>query len=247
MGLLSKFTSREYNSDLSGVTPGELKEKIKSGYVKTKKSHPLAGFLGRVSEGVYGISKKAATGKISRKGYKRTQRKFLQAYQLVGPTAKGYKISGSKNTKYKKTGRKAGRPRGTYKYYIPGKGPVDIYTFRQWYARQRNLERLKGPEQQYSQTLPTSSAYPTTQPLPLSQSNVPQSTNIFQERSSNILHAPNVFRGELRNVGMNSAVVDVDRLNKPVANVSGDYYVDVDPMSGRPILKRRIRERWLSG
>jgi len=201
--------------------------------------------------------KKSYVGRISRIPKSKTaksQRSFMQLYKLVGPTARGYSVGGQGGkVKYKKTGRKAGRPRGTYKHLISGKGAVDIYTYRKWQSRQRALERLQGPGQQYSEHLPTSSvSTPPTQqqPLPLSQSYVPPSTNIFQERqgveSGNILHAPNVFRGELRNVGANTAVENVDKLNKPNANLGGDYYTDVDPMSGRPILKRRIRERWLT-
>ena len=217
------------------------------------KAHPFARVGGEVGKATYEKGKELV--KMPKGEQRKSQRSFMQLYRLVGPTARGYKVgsSGSK-VRYKKTGGKAGRPKGTYKYNIPGKGAVDVYTFRRWKSRQRALERLQGPNQQFSANLPTSSAetqYTQERPLPLSQSQVAPPSNIFQESqgqdSGNILHAPNVFRGELRNVGMNDAVPDVDRLHKPIANVDGDYYTDVDPMSGRPLLRKRIRERWLSG
>lgn len=36
-----------------------------------------------------------------------------------------------------KVGR--GRPRGSFKYFIPGKGPVDVFTWRRYIRQQRNL------------------------------------------------------------------------------------------------------------
>ena len=43
---------------------------------------------------------------------------------------------------------------------------------------------------------------------------------------------------------MKSPVQHVDTIHKPVVNPEGDYYTDVDPLSGKPILQRRVRERW---
>lgn len=61
----------------------------------------------------------------------------------------------------------------------------------------------------------------------------------------NILKAPNPWKGELRNVGQNHAV-DANRVVRPITNPNGDQYTEIDPISGKPIFKTRVRERWLS-
>lgn len=71
--------------------------------------------------------------------------------------------------------------------------------------------------------------------------------NVLQTpEKENILNAPNVQRGELRNVGTNSSMVNVDDLNRPITNPDGDYYTEIDPITGKQILRRRVREKWLS-
>ena len=66
-------------------------------------------------------------------------------------------------------------------------------------------------------------------------------------RSDNILNAPNISRGELRNQAPKSPYKGPDDTVKPIVNPDGDYFTDVDPMTGKPLLRRRIRERWIAG
>ena len=66
-------------------------------------------------------------------------------------------------------------------------------------------------------------------------------------RSENILHAPNISRGELRNQAPKSPYKGPDNTVKPIINPDGDYFTDVDPMTGKPLLRRRVRERWIAG
>jgi len=74
---------------------------------------------------------------------------------------------------------------------------------------------------------------------------------------SHILQAPNVNKGELRedyyrNPGQygeepfKEPVQDWETIERPINNPYGDEYTDIDPASGRPILRRRIREKWIS-
>ena len=72
-------------------------------------------------------------------------------------------------------------------------------------------------------------------------------------REGTILNAPDVGRGELRlpssqgSPAANVMQTGMDYIKKPITNPEGDVYVDIDPASGRPILRKRSRERWLSG
>ena len=71
----------------------------------------------------------------------------------------------------------------------------------------------------------------------------------IQRGKSSILTAPNLFneqeRANLR--PMKDPVQHIDTVHKPVVNPEGDYYTDVDPLTGKPILQRRVRERWAEG
>ena len=149
---------------------------------------------------------------------------------------------------YKIKKARVGRPRGpSGRYVIPGVGPVGVYQWRKWYRQQMSLERMeRGRVPDYTEQEPdyNENPYPeyTGQP---EQRRLPQRP-ITVERNDNILNAPNVARGELRNVGQRSALINVDDLNRPITNKGGDYYTEVDPVSGRQILHKRNREKWLS-
>ena len=60
----------------------------------------------------------------------------------------------------------------------------------------------------------------------------------------NILQAPNVNLGQMRNLSPRSPVEVGDR---PISNPYGDTYTDIDPISGKPILRRRPSEKWMTG
>lgn len=152
---------------------------------------------------------------------------------------------------YSQSKRRVGRPRGpSGKYVIPGVGPVGVYQWRQWYAQQRALQTMeKGREvpeeyQQYEQQMPQQER--PQLPAPQLRQMAPQQASQPQMRSDNILHAPNFMKGELHSVGQRSALINVDDLNRPITNKGGDYYTEVDPISGKQILRKRTREKWLS-
>lgn len=62
-----------------------------------------------------------------------------------------------------------------------------------------------------------------------------------------ILDAPNAFKGELRNLNRTGEIPAVRLGERPQTNPYGDDYIDIELGSGRPILKRRIREKWMDG
>lgn len=201
------------------------------------------------------------------------------------------------------TGRR-GRPRQSYKYYIPGRGKVGVYEWRAWVADQKRLQKakLKQMEQMQSQYAQQASPQqqqvyqqPQQQPMPQevqqvqtqeyqapqqmltqqypSQYQQPQqmytqeqvaqmiaktkrgavkesilnAKNVFsaeaqaQSNNKNILQAPNIMRGE-----MIDTAADVGPGQGPM-EISRNEYYDIDPMSGKPFLKRRIEEKWATG
>lgn len=62
-----------------------------------------------------------------------------------------------------------------------------------------------------------------------------------------IMDAPNAFAGEMRNVtkqGERPAVLVGER---PSTNPFGDEYLEIELGSGKPVIRKRIRERWITG
>ena len=192
-----------------------------------------------------------------------------------------------------RSGDKGGRPRGTYKYAIPGKGGVPVQEYRRWSAAQRRLQRMKdqqliamaqrgGPHPEGSESLPEEMAtrdtpidYETPEEEGTTYEDSPQvpyedviqygdEQQQYEEeqqpeqeqqqaqyreppRTDNILNAPNISRGELRNQAPKNPYKGPDDTTKPIVNPDGDYFTDVDPMTGKPLLRRRVRERWIAG
>jgi len=249
------------------------------------------------------------------------------------------------------SGAGAGRPKGSFKYYIPGQGNVDVYTYRKWARKQRAVQRLQGqlpeqsPEYQMQQQLQQqaqqlepakaglndqgnydSSKYNAPQvydtanlppdqardmksreqayqrvmlnkqydqavgqlqvaeqqqpPLAVKavqpqfkdmrqvaqyqaqvQDNVLNApivqrgdmvgtgTNVFTYTSpeANILNAPNITMGQMRNINNEKEVPSVRLSEKPIPNPYGDQYTEIDPMSGKVVLKKRISEKFMTG
>jgi hypothetical protein len=68
------------------------------------------------------------------------------------------------------------------------------------------------------------------------------------EQSQNILNAPNIMRGEMTKVvsGINEKPI-INLPQRPVTNPNGSEFIEIDPASGRPMVRRRITEKWMSG
>jgi hypothetical protein len=132
-------------------------------------------------------------------------------------------FKGSKRRSVKRS--RAGRPKGpSGRYYIPERGFVGVYEYRRWLQRKMAIQRLQATRQ------PTSKE---VQEAP---------------RRGNILNAPNFMRGELREVKDKGVVIKhFDTLQNPITNRYGDEYLEVDPISGKPILRKRLKERWATG
>lgn len=70
--------------------------------------------------------------------------------------------------------------------------------------------------------------------------------NILTPNGPNILDAPNINRGEMRNVGQEEKPA-VKLSARPQTNPYGEYYIEIDPVSGKELLRKRISEKWLTG
>jgi hypothetical protein len=63
-----------------------------------------------------------------------------------------------------------------------------------------------------------------------------------------ILEAPNSFKGEMRNVTKpNIDEGEVKLGERPQTNPYGSEYLDIELGSGKPVLRRRITEKWMDG
>jgi len=114
--------------------------------LKEKKS--IAGKLERFGKTISKLRRgRIATGPIT------------STYRAIAPSKLGrspFKLK-RKTTKYqgKKGHARRGRPKGSYKYFIPGKGPVSVFTWRKYLSQQKQLmkmrlQQLKAKQQVYS-------------------------------------------------------------------------------------------------
>jgi len=75
-----------------------------------------------------------------------------------------------------------------------------------------------------------------------------QTSGIFREDPKyNILNAPNFNQGGLRNVGQTEEAQSVTLGERPNSNPYGTEYTEIEPGTGRVILKRRPQEKWMTG
>jgi hypothetical protein len=64
-----------------------------------------------------------------------------------------------------------------------------------------------------------------------------------------IMDAPNAFKGQLRNLqrGASASVGEVKLGERPQTNPYSDTYLDIELGSNKPVLKKRITEKWATG
>ena len=179
----------------------------------------------------------------------------------------GIRLGPQKAKKVRVT-RGKGRPSGpSGRYFIPGKGPVGVYEWRKWAAQERMLRQMQQAQQMARMPPQARAYYAQTGELPPTQQEMmaqrihqqammqQQPETVASPRNDNILNAPNIMRGEMIrrpnqpevNIAGRVTGPTADEAPRPVVNPHGDIYMDIDPMSGRPILRRRISEKWLAG
>jgi len=72
--------------------------------------------------------------------------------------------------------------------------------------------------------------------------------NILTPIGPSILDAPQVFKGEMRNVTKSNPDEGIIKLGeRPQTNPTGDSWLDVEIGSGKPVIRKRITEKWMDG
>jgi hypothetical protein len=71
--------------------------------------------------------------------------------------------------------------------------------------------------------------------------------SILTPMGPQIMDAPNAFAGEMRNVSSEGDVPAVRLSERPQTNPYGDEYLEIELGSGKPVVRKRIREKWMTG
>jgi hypothetical protein len=67
------------------------------------------------------------------------------------------------------------------------------------------------------------------------------------DKKTSILSAPNFMHGQMRIMDGQQEMPAVTLSEKPQSNQLGQEYVEIDPIGGKEVLKRRPSEKWLDG
>jgi hypothetical protein len=71
---------------------------------------------------------------------------------------------------------------------------------------------------------------------------------IFNKYETKILDAPDVFKGQMRNVVQGGKDIPTVHLGeRPQGNIYGDTYMDIEIGSNKPVIKKRTSEKWMTG
>jgi len=62
-----------------------------------------------------------------------------------------------------------------------------------------------------------------------------------------ILNAPNIARGELRANQSGKSISSTHLGERPQVNPRGEYYTNIDPMTGKQIMQKRVSEKFATG
>lgn len=73
--------------------------------------------------------------------------------------------------------------------------------------------------------------------------------SILTPQGPQIMDAPNAFKGEMRNVYQTEedGAPAVRLSERPQTNPYGDEYLEIELGSGKPVVRKRIREKWMTG
>ena len=273
--LKEKFVSGKKELAKVGAGTRSLTRKLlfKRVPIIEKKTGRILGYRKEI-RGKKPVSEKLARGIVQIAGLSRVVR-------MPGKSKKGQRVYAGR-----------GRPRGSYKYFIPGKGKVSVFEYKKWLTQQRALARIKAaenikaiqaqqveplqdgviqesqegeyypeegmeeyeePTQQIRQVPKVRQVYqqyqqyqqsPQQYQQPIQQQVQQRGQTVGGPVADHILNAPNIARGELRH---GTQIPTVRLSERPQANPQGEMYTQIDPMSGRTIIHRRISEKFATG
>jgi hypothetical protein len=227
---------------------------------------------------IYNSQGEPLTRKVIRRGGSKFIRNEIREMAPERYSGRFSKQSASPNnysgsSKYASRGRRGsmgrGRPRGSYKYIIPGKGAISVFEYRKW-ARYQNRMRIMQRQQeiaqvaksnpQLAQQMAENPQFDTRQAnMPQQQYNqeqraysqpMPQQNNPYTfGQASQSQGLPMMGSMNLLSMKMNQGVVQApvnsvgDPNQTPITNPSGDYYTEPDFFSGKQVLRRRSSDR----
>jgi hypothetical protein len=156
----------------------------------------------------------------------------------------GGNYSGRSSSGYqgKKGYASRGRPRGpSGKYFIPGRGPVDVFTWRKYMSAMRRANTSSNipspyPQQRYSkQPFPGQGQFPQ-QPQQFMQQGIPMAQDA-PEMQGAIVNTPDYdpYPKEMK-VFHNGNPLGID---KGYQNAPDSYFYEVDLFSGQPKLRKQ--------
>ena len=70
--------------------------------------------------------------------------------------------------------------------------------------------------------------------------------NLLTPKGPQIIDAAQIFKGELRTMQKNDAS-EIHLSERPQTNPAGDIYLDIELGSGKPVIKKRPSEKWMTG
>lgn len=284
------YTKRRFN--LSKQMEKEIKEKKEE--VSRDKTNAIKEALGiNAFKKSTRLNKSGNFTKNSMERQKRASRTMLNVVDAFMPYG-AEKIEGARarygsKKSNKKNGpkRPVGRPKGSFKHRIPGRGLVSGEEYDAWEKKQKirgQVGTINGPKPIYRQS--STPQVMTAKPMAQESQTVKQpgrrvTTDAYlaavkerqmqEQKNDNVLHverlhAPNVMKGEmvggapqdnilnapnineggLRNV-QGEKVHEIELGDRPQTNPYGDEYIEIEPGSGRRIIRRRINEKWATG
>jgi len=216
---MAKFMKKkEFRKKYKPIAKKLRKERITKGKEKLKKD--FRGFQKKTK------AVRKYTKGLYRKG---SQRKGSATRKLVS--------SITRTPSYIKSSRGRGRPSGTYKYVIPGKGPVSITTYRAYKAKMKAMEQLqRGRDTERESRM--EHRRDTRREAPRQPE---------QHHRPSLLNANSPFNNDGQEwkdrPAKNPLPNSLDQ-QKPITNPRGEYYTEIDPASGKSLIRRRPSERW---
>lgn len=147
-----------------------------------------------------------------------------------------------------------GRPKGTYKYYIPGVGPAGVFEWRKYQRlKQRQLAmqiQQQSPELSYPEARAALQQVQRQIPQPQPQvQQMPQVQTPMSPMSPQVMNQPSSYddgwnllriKSPLSMIGNRVTPVDpIANTQAPIGNKYTAYYSEPDFISGKQVMKQR--------
>lgn len=259
MGIISRFRKRRFDRNFEESyqrnTPLGRETYFKQREDKRKEEGEIARFEREKSLEQRGRFEKTKSGVLNKYAQRFSQRiipratpssqqrfyksraKILRGVGAVYPIRTGVKSYSQGRVKY---GR--GRPKGTFKYFIPGKGQVDVFTWRKYVGAQKQLYRMQIQQQMALQKvankyLPQQQGYSQEQQIQIPQQQFQQLPQQFQKPQ---------FAGQSVMPVEPQPYKEISVLERTPINLSGitlqpisEQYEEISLMTGQKTIKNR--------